>query len=85
MARTASSPTPPHDRMQAPKLYRGDAKSVAEQVLRDCLMAQRVQLVQDLASEPDLAKLVLHQAKAQVIVGLEAEVHKLVVEAAQPR
>ena len=71
--------------MLAPKLYRGDAKSVAEQVLRDCLTSQRLQLVQDLASETDLARLVLHQAKAQVILGLEAEVHKLVVEATQPR
>lgn len=68
--------------MVAPKLYRGEPGSAAEQILRDVLLQQRQRLILELAAEPDLGKLVEYQSRAKVILGLEEDIRKIVMEAA---
>lgn len=65
------------------KLYRGDALSVAEEVLRDSLIILRDKLISDMASEQDSSKLVLYQAKAWVLEQLSEEAGKI-IKAANP-
>lgn len=67
------------------KLYRGDAQSVAEQVLRDALIVQRDKLIRDMADfvlfpGDNSVQLLEFVSRARVLIGMEDETASIVAQ-----